>query len=218
MRYRCLILDHDDTVVKSTPDIHYPSFVEAVRTLRPNEKPLSLEEFVSYCFNPGFTELCRDIMKFSPEEQAFQYETWRSFTRSKIPLFYEGFSEFLKNYKAEGGIISVVSHSESRQISRDYMYNCGLEPDMIFGWDMEEFQRKPNPYPILETMKSFSLDSNDILVLDDLKPGLDMARKCNVKFAGAGWSHIVPAIRDYMKNHSDYYFNTVDAFIEFLLA
>ncbi|MDF2989123.1 MAG: hydrolase, partial [Eubacterium sp.] len=212
MRYRCLILDHDDTVVKSTPDIHYPSFVEAVRKLRPKEEPPSLKEFVSYCFNPGFTELCRDIMKFSKEEQACQYDIWRSFTRSRIPLFYEGFPEFLKKYKAAGGIISVVSHSESQQISRDYEYNCAILPDLIFGWDREEEQRKPNPYPVFETMKGFNLESSDILVLDDLKPGLDMARKCNVNFAGAGWSHIIPEIGDYMKIHSDYYFNTVGAF------
>lgn len=61
MKYRCLVLDHDDTVVKSTPDIHYPSFVEALKLLRPDMETLSLEEFVSYCFNPGFSELCKDI-------------------------------------------------------------------------------------------------------------------------------------------------------------
>jgi hypothetical protein len=31
MRYPCLVLDHDDTLVRSTPEIHYPSFVEALR-------------------------------------------------------------------------------------------------------------------------------------------------------------------------------------------
>ncbi|HOK48860.1 MAG TPA: hydrolase, partial [Sedimentibacter sp.] len=30
MKYKCLVLDHDDTAVKSTPDIHYPSFVKAL--------------------------------------------------------------------------------------------------------------------------------------------------------------------------------------------
>jgi phosphoglycolate phosphatase/pyrophosphatase PpaX len=64
MKYKCLILDHDDTAVKSTPDIHYPSFVEALKSLRP-EKDISLADFVTYCFNPGFSKLCKDIMKFS---------------------------------------------------------------------------------------------------------------------------------------------------------
>ena len=37
-RIKCLALDHDDTVVMSSPDIHYPSFVEAMRLLRPRAR------------------------------------------------------------------------------------------------------------------------------------------------------------------------------------
>ncbi|WIV11452.1 HAD hydrolase-like protein [Proteiniborus sp. MB09-C3] len=218
MKYRCLILDHDDTVVKSTPDIHYPSFIEALKTLRPEKELLSLEEFVSYCFNPGFSELCKDILKFSKAEQEYQYRIWKSYTKSKSPDFYAGFPELIKEYKKLGGIICVVSHSESEQIARDYMLNCNLTPDLIFGWDLEEHQRKPNPYPILEIMKRFNFDRHEVLVVDDLKPGLDMARSCNVKFAGAGWSHIIPDIQKYMKNNSDYYFTTVESFKKFIMT
>lgn len=217
MKYRCLILDHDDTVVKSTPDIHYPSFVAALKTLRPNMASLSLEEFVSYCFDPGFSELCKDILKFSKDDQEYQYKVWKSYTKEKSPCFYPGFPELIKEYKKLGGIICVVSHSESEQIIRDYSLHCDLIPDLIFGWDLEEHQRKPNPYPIIEIMKRFNLNANEILVVDDLKPGLDMARSCNVAFAGAGWSHIIPRIENYMRNNSDYYFSTVDAFKKFIL-
>jgi beta-phosphoglucomutase-like phosphatase (HAD superfamily) len=218
MKYRCLILDHDDTVVKSTPDIHYPSFVEAMKILRPNMKPLSLEEFVSYCFNPGFSALCRDVMRFTESEQECQYNIWKSHTKTKSPDFYPGFSEIIKEYKKLGGIICVVSHSESEQIIKDYMLNCKLTPDLIFGWELEEQQRKPNPYPILEIMKRFNLGSHEMLVLDDLKPGLDMAKSCNVTFAAAGWSHIIPEIKGYMEKNSDCYFSTVDSFKEYILS
>lgn len=218
LKYRCLVLDHDDTVVKSTPDIHYPSFIDALNVLRPDMKPLLFEEFVSYCFYPGFSGLCKDILKFSNEEQDYQYKVWKSYTKTKIPDFYSGFADLIIEYKGLGGIISVVSHSESEQIKRDYTLNCKLQPDLIFGWELEEHMRKPNPYPIMEIMKRFDLDSGDILVVDDLKPGLDMARSCGTAFAGAGWSHIIPEIRDYMKLNSDYYFSTVDSFKEFILS
>lgn len=218
MKYRCLILDHDDTVAKSTPDIHYPSFVEALKVLRPDSEPLSLEEFVSYCFNPGFSELCRDILRFSKEEQEIQYRIWKSYTKTKTPQFYPGFAELLEEYKKIGGILCVVSHSESKQIIRDYEANCNVIPDLIFGWELEEEKRKPNPYPVVEIMKRFHLNSNEALVLDDLKPGLDMAKICNVNFAAAGWSHIIPEIKSYMKANSDYYFPTVTAFKEFILS
>lgn len=218
LKYKCLILDHDDTVVKSTPDIHYPSFVEALRVLRPDMEPLSLEEFILYCFNPGFAELCRDIMKFNEEEQDYQYKIWKSSANKKIPGFYLGFPELIVKYREAGGIIAVVSHSERELIARDYMLKCKLKPDLIFGWEQEEHKRKPNPYPVLEIMKEFSLSSDEILVVDDLKPGLDMARSCKTAFAGAGWSHVIPEIKDYMKLNADYYFSTVDAFKEFIFS
>ncbi len=218
MKYRCLILDHDDTVVQSTPDIHYPSFVEALKILRPNRKPITLEEFILYCFNPGFAELCKDILKFTEEEQEYQQRIWKKYTTTKVPEFYPGFVEFIKEYKNLGGIICVVSHSESKQIIRDYELNCDLTPDLIFGWEPEAYKRKPNPYPIIEIMKRFNLQCDELLVVDDLKPGLDMARSCNVEFAGAGWSHLIPEVKDYMEKESDYYFQTVSSLEEFILS
>lgn len=216
MKYKCLILDHDDTVVKSTPDIHYPSFVEALKTLRPNMDTLSLKEFVSFCFEPGFSALCKDIMKFTEDEQEYQYKIWKNYVNENSPDFYPGFSELIKEYKKSGGIVCVVSHSESEQITRDYDLHCSFRPDLIFGWELKEHQRKPNPFPIIEIMKRFKLDNTEMLVLDDSKPGLDMARTCNVDFAAAGWSHEVSEIENYMRINSDYYFSTVDEFRKFL--
>ena len=215
MKYKCLILDHDDTAVKSTPYIHYPSFVEALKLLRP-EMDISLKEFVTYCFNPGFSELCKDILKFSEAEQEYQYKIWKDYTNENSPDFYTGFPELIKEYKKAGGIVCVVSHSESEQILRDYNVHCGLRPDMIFGWELDEHQRKPNPYPVVEIMKKYNLDNTEILILDDSKPGLDMARCCGVEFAAAGWSHGVPEIENYMRANSDYYFSTVEQFREFV--
>ena len=216
MKYKCLILDHDDTAVKSTPDIHYPSFKEALKSLRP-EIELSINDFVNYCFAPGFSGLCKDIMKFSDTEQQYQYEIWKAYVNENSPDFYPGFPEFVKEYKNSGGIICVVSHSESQHIIRGYAKHCGFKPDIIFGWELDEHQRKPNSYPIVETMKRYNLRNTEMLVLDDLKPGLDMARSCNVEFAAAGWSHSVPEIEEFMRNNSDYYFSTVDEFKEFIL-
>lgn len=209
MKYKCLILDHDDTVVQSTPSIHYPSFIEALKVLRPNLSNLTIEEFVLKCFKPGFSEFCKDILKFNEEEQKYQYEIWTNYTKANIPKFYEGFSELIKEFKEKGGIICVSSHSESNQIERDYIYNCGVIPDKIFGWDLKEEQRKPNPFSIKETMRLFNLTEKDILMVDDLKPGLDMAKACDVDFASAGWSHVIPEVIEFMKSNSTYYFKEV---------
>ena len=209
MKYKCLILDHDDTVVQSTPSIHYPSFIEALKVLRPNLSDLTLEDFILNCFKPGFSEFCKDVLKFDDDEQEYQYKIWTNYTKANIPQFYDGFSELIKEFKNRGGIICVSSHSESNQIERDYIYNCGIIPDKIFGWDLKKEERKPNPFSIIETMKLFNLTEKDILMVDDLKPGLDMAKSCNVDFVGAGWSHVIPEIIDFMKNNSTYYFKEI---------
>ena len=46
-------------------------------------------------------------------------------------------------------------------------------------------------------------------VLDDLKPGLDMARACGVPFAAAGWANDIPEIEGFMRENCDLYFKTV---------
>lgn len=52
MRYQCLVLDHDDTVVNSTATINYPAFVQTLQKLRPDVH-MTLDDFFSYSFEPG---------------------------------------------------------------------------------------------------------------------------------------------------------------------
>lgn len=216
LRYRCLVLDHDDTAVMSTPEIHYPSFVEALKVLRPEREMLSLDEFILHSFSPGFSELLDEVLKLNKEEKEYQYKVWRSYTKSKIPDFYEGFPELIREYKELGGIVTVVSHSEIDQIERDYKLGCNMTPDLIFGWDDEASKRKPSPYPIQEIMRRFNLDKSDILVVDDLKPGMVMAKSCGADFAAVGWAHQIQSIMDCMRSEADYYFTSVEDLRKFL--
>jgi hypothetical protein len=75
LRYKCILLDHDDTIVESTKEIHYPSFLETLRTLRPEEEAISLHDFVSLCYHPGFLGLC-DKYGFDKEEMVEEYTIW----------------------------------------------------------------------------------------------------------------------------------------------
>ena len=64
LRVRCLVLDHDDTVVKSTPEINFPAFLRSLKDLRGTT--MSYEQFVEYNFDPGFYEMCADILHYTP--------------------------------------------------------------------------------------------------------------------------------------------------------
>lgn len=214
MRYKCLILDHDDTAVNSTPEIHYPAFVEILEKVRPEVK-YSLEEFWYYCFDPGFSKLCREILNFTDEEMQIEYEIWKRYTHSITPHFFDGFVEMVKRFQAEGGYVSIISHSDAEDIERHYEEQ-GLILDAIFGWEYPEELRKPHPYPLEETMRLFDVKPEECIVLDDLKFGCEMAKYCDVEFAAAGWSHCFDAVTDYMKEHSDRYFKTVEEFEKYL--
>ena len=197
MRYACLVLDHDDTLVRSTPEIHYPSFVETLHVLRPELDEMTLEQFITYCFDPGILPLCRDILKFSDAEMVIEQEIWKRYTQ-RVPDCFEGFEPLLNRYRAAGGRVCVVSHSEKRNILRDYRTHFGFEPDMVFGWEMPEDQRKPHAYPLDKIMEVLNLFSRDLLVVDDLKPGFDMARSRNVDFAWAGWADTAFVVSKFM--------------------
>ena len=50
---------------------------------------------------------------------------------------------------------------------------------------------------------------DELLMVDDLKPGLEMAHACGVDFAACFWSYDIPVIRNYMKENADFCLNSV---------
>lgn len=210
LNYRCLVLDHDDTVVRSEETVNYPSFLEALKVLRPG-RTITREEFTRRCFSPGFSALCSDYIGLTPEEIDVQYDMWRSYVATHIPPPYDGLRPILTRWKQEGGLLCVSSHSARENILRDYRLHFGLEPDQIFDWDLGEDRRKPSPYALQEIMRLYDLRPDELLMVDDLKPGYDMAHACGVPFACAGWSHDDPEIRAFLRRFSDFYLETVQA-------
>ena len=216
MRYKCLVLDHDDTMVNSTATIHYPCFCEFLKEVRPQAKHYTLEDYFRKNFDPGIIPFFTEEIGLSPQELDYEYRFWQNYVKTRIPQAYSGMCEILERHKASGGMIAVVSHSVKDAILRDYQANRLPAPDAVFGWDLPPEQRKPEPWALYQIMKQFSLEARDLLMLDDLKPGYDMARAAGVTFAAAGWAYDVPEIESFMRKNCDYYFKSVRAFGEFL--
>lgn len=211
LRYKCLVIDHDDTAVDSTASIHYPAHVEVMRLMRPGKQVISLEEFLRKSFDPGLLEYYRTELGMTDEEIAAEYEIWTEYAAGRIPRFYDGFLEFLSEHRSRGGLIAVVSHSTRELIERDYLSAGNLVPDVIFGWDSDKAKRKPSPHPILEILRSYDLHAEELLVVDDLRPGVLMAKAARVSIAGAGWGHRIREIEEYMRSNCTRYFRTVES-------
>ena len=216
MRYRCLVLDHDDTVVNSTATIHYPAYVEYIKQKRPGDKILTLEEYFAYNFDPGVIPLFRDICGLSEKEMEEEEIFWAEYVKGHIPKAYPGIREILMDFKAKGGLICVDSHSFSHYILRDYEANGLPEPDLVYGWDLEADKRKPSPWTLYQIMEKFGLQAEELLVVDDLKPGYDMASAAGVPFAAVGWANDVPTIEEFMRKNCKRYFKTVEELAAFL--
>ena len=70
-------------------------------------------------------------------------------------------------------------------------------------------QRKPHTWPLEQIMERFSLAPQELLVVDDLKPGYDMAKAAGVPFSAAGWANDIPEIEQFMRKNCDFYCKTV---------
>ncbi len=219
-RYRCLILDHDDTAVDSTRRVHYPAHLRVMEMLRPGREVADLDTWFAKNFHPGIAAYLENELAMSPSELELEHRIWREFTARVTPHFYPGFLEALAAFRDRGGLISVVSHSESHVIRAHYAAAADghrVMPDLVFGWELGPDQRKPRPYPVHETLRRLALDPGDVLVVDDLKPGVDMAKAAGVDVAAAGWGHDLPQVRDFMRRECVTYFATVDEFAGFIL-
>ena len=210
VRYRCLVFDHDDTTVNSTSTIHYPCFVEFMKQKRPSLR-YTLEEYVRYNFDPGVIPFFRDICGLTEAELLEEQEYWFAYAGRHVSDAFPGIRELMLRQKQAGGLIAVVSHSYADNILRDYAHNDLPTPDVLFGWEQPREERKPSPVPLKRIMERFGLRPEELLVIDDLKPGLDMARAAGVPFAAAGWCFHIPENETVMRTHADFYFDTVEA-------
>ncbi|MBO5906729.1 MAG: HAD family hydrolase [Clostridia bacterium] len=217
MKYKCLVLDHDDTVVNSSATIHFPSFVEYLKIHRPHlADKYTFEEYILKNFHPGIISLFVDEVGLSEDELADEERFWSDFVKGHVPAAYDGMASLIEKFKANGGIVAVDSHSLTEYIRRDYEKNSLPTPDVIYGWDIPKDMRKPSPKTIYDLMERFSLTPSEILVVDDLKPGYDMARGAGVDFAAAGWAYRVPEIEEFMRANCDYYLRSVEDLGELL--
>ena len=216
LKYKCLVLDHDDTVVQSEITVNFPCFLLALEKFRPGET-MGYEEFVDWCFRYDFGDFLRVKYGFTDEELLEEYKMWLEYSKTHIPPIYDGIKELILEQKKRGGLVCVVSLSGTQNITRDYGVHIGIQPDMLFSCDDPREHRKPSAYPLQAIMAAYNLKPEDILVVDDLKIGCEMAKNAGVKMAFAGWGRQAsPALCATMETICDYSFTDVAQLHKFL--
>ena len=67
-------------------------------------------------------------------------------------------------------------------------------------------------------MKTFGFRPEELLVVDDLKPGYDMAKAAGVPFAAAGWANDISEIEQFMRKNCGLYFKKVPELRQYLFG
>lgn len=216
LKYPCLVLDHDDTVVQTEKTIGYPYFCTILSEFR-NGETISFADYVRDCHELGFAEMCRTRWQFTEQELVDEYRGWMGYVRTHIPKLFCGIERIVRRQKEAGGLVCVVSHSSVENITRDYAELIGVQPDAIYGWDYPEELRKPNPFPLEDIMRRYSLEAHELLVVDDMKLAWRMAHPLGVPIAFAAWGkQEFPALAEEMRTLCDFTFDTTQALEAFL--
>jgi len=211
------MLDHDDTSVSSTAEIHHPAHVETIKRMRPGTEPVDVDTWILKNFSPGVMEFLTGELGFTDQEMKEEFAIWHEFNETAAPHFFEGILDLIEDFQKNGGIVAVISHSEAGMIEQHYKINGrGLMPDEIFGWSDDPNKRKPSVWPVEQIKAKYGFQADEMLMVDDLKPGLTMSKDSFIHMAGAGWGHNIPEIRKYMSEHCDYYFENVSGLAELL--
>lgn len=216
LKYPCLVLDHDDTVVQSEATINYPFFVYILDQFRPGTT-ITLEEYVEGCCHLGFADMCRQWYGFTEQELIDEYKGWQEYIIDHIPAPFAGMEQIIRRQKELGGVICVVSHSSDQNILRDYRKHFGTEPDAIYSWDLPEQLRKPSSYALEDIQRQFGFSPEQMLVVDDMKPAWEMARTAGVSIAFAAWGRKdYPEIAEEMRRLCDFSFDATEELEHFL--
>ena len=216
LKYPCLVLDHDDTVVQSEATVNYPFFVCILNQFRPGTT-ITLQEYTNGCFRLGFANMCRQWYGFTEQELVDEYHGWQEYIVDHIPAPFPGIGTIIRRQKEAGGRVCVVSHSCIQNITRDYETHFGILPDDIYGWDLPEIKRKPSTWPIEQILAKYGFSREQMLVVDDMKPAWEMARNAEVSIAFAGWGRKdYPEISAEMTRLCDFSFSSTKDLEKFL--
>ena len=216
LRYKCLVLDHDDTVVQTEKAIGFPYFRDYIEKIRPGQT-LTFPEYVKDCNNMIFADMCRIRWQMTDEEQREEYLGWKEYSRKNTPPLCPDMDAVIRRQKEEGGLICVASLSTREIIERDFTHHFGFLPDAVYDYDLPPHQRKPSSYALEAIMAQFHLKPEELLMVDDMKPGYTMAKAAGVPTAFAGWSKAeFPELTSEMRSLCDYSFASARVLEAFL--
>jgi len=189
MKYKAVIFDLDGTLLDTIEDI---KITMNLALKRYNYPEFSVEEY-KYFVGKGVDNLISEVIKtasipssaFRDLKEAY-YEIYKNQATINTKL-YDGISELIKELKANGISLNVLSnkpHSQTVEVIRHY-FGEGVF-DLVYG-KKEDFSPKPDPASALDLTKALGITPTEVLYVGDTETDILTAKNAGFYSVGVLW-------------------------------
>ena len=193
-----VIVDHDDCAVESSETTHMKFHNEHLIANGMGAHVLpTVTSWLDASSRPnGHQQLLLSAGVLPKDIPQWSAEWGRWLQRHPSPKFYPGFAHFVNYLQTLGCHVAVCTHGLSDQVIRHYTEHAVLDdgtlvlPDFVYSRDSTGVEKnKPNPFPVLDSMLRWGVsDPREVWVLDDMMPGIEMAKAAGAFAIGCAWS------------------------------
>lgn len=207
---KVFIFDFDDTIADSTPKIHYPAYKKFCEMIK--IKPLTLEQYYREMFYHTYSEFIEN-MHLTKEQYDLEFSNWKQYTAKIKPKPFKGILSLLKKIQKNGHKLVICSQSNLEAIE-NFFNSVDIKPDLIIAGDRKHPERnKPYNYPIELIKKKYKVETSQMMVIDDMKPGLLMAKNNKIKSVGVMYSGFHESLKNEIAKLSSVVVNSVEELI-----
>ncbi len=204
MKTQLVIFDFDGTIMDTRKAIVYAK----QETMRRMHLPVADEEAcaatIGYSAKTGFLNMYPEL---SEEEADLCVKHYRSLFDETIqkdpPTLFPGMLEILDQLE-EKGITCTIATSRNRRSLLGFLNQLGIVGRFSYILAQEDTELlKPNPDPVLKTLKDLSCEADQALVVGDMPMDILMgknagARTCGVTYGNADRETLLGVGADYV--------------------
>ncbi len=201
---RLIIFDFDGTLGDTRATI-VETMTETIRDL--GYAPATEEAIAATIGLPlegCFRQLFPDLSDGDTLRLAARYrEIFERTRKARIPALFPHVKETLSALKERGFLLTVASSRSSRSL-KGFLHDMGIADAIsyVLGADNVE-KAKPDPEPVLKTLRELSVSPSDCLVVGDMPVDILMGRSagastCAVTYGNAGRDDLIAAGADFL--------------------
>lgn len=194
METKLIIFDFDGTLA-DTVDLIVETNQESQR--RMGHPVCNREQIVATIGLPlreGILTMCPDVRpEDMPEWVRVYREVFERLRHEIVPALFPHVKETLANLHSQGYTLTVAS-SRGRESLTDFLHEMGIGQYISYVLGAEDAAKaKPNPEPVLKTLRELSFKPEEALVVGDMPVDILMGLGAGAATCGVSYGNSTPA-------------------------